>query len=393
MLRVAFNARSLVSPVMRGWDRYTVGLAGALVQQGVEVTLLHREREPLCARHIEGLGCRLQGLRDLSGLHWEQVALPRALARGRFDLFHAPTENGVPLRAPCPVALTIHSLTVESYTELVRSGKLPGRVSDYLGRPPASPWRMGDRYLRAQFRRADHILTPSEFCRDEVIRFLHASPDRVTATPLAPGALFERPALSAAERAAALEKLGVRAPYLLYVGGYEPHKNVGGLLEAFALVRQARPELALVLVGTGSVPDALRSKAVAVGLAEGTSLVLLANLCDELVDLYDGAQLLVTMSWRETFCLPALEAMSRGVAVVASAWGAAPEVVGEAGRLVDPRSPAEARDAILSLLSDPKPAGLAARARAQARRFSWAETARRTLGVYERLVEHTHSSS
>src|SRR5262245_47283812 len=102
-MRIAFDGRSLSSPVLRGWDRYTVGLVGELVKLGVEVTLFHRLREPLHQPHVENLGCRVIGLADLGGLHWEQVAVPMALWRGRYDLFHAPAEHGVPLAAPCPV--------------------------------------------------------------------------------------------------------------------------------------------------------------------------------------------------------------------------------------------------------------------------------------------------
>lgn len=392
-MRVAFNARSLVSPVPRGWDRYTIGLVRELVRIGVDVTLLHRAREPLHEPHVRDLGCHIEGLPDRSGLHWEQAALPRALKQGRFDLFHAPTENGVPLLAPCPVVLTIHSVTGHSYLELVRRGDLPGRVQDYLGKNLASRWSFSAGYLRMQIRRADHVLTPSEFCRDEVIRFLRIAPERVTATPLAVDRQFEQPPRPAGESGETLAALGVRRPYLLYVGGYETHKNVGGLLEAFALVHAVRPDLALVLVGSKGVPETIGNQIARLGLELGRNVVPLANLTADLTDLYDDAELLVTLSWRETFCLPALEAMTRGVAVVASAWGAAPEVVGPAGRLVDPRDHPAARNAILALLAEPERSRVRSLAREQSRRFRWSRTAAETLEVYRTLTGASGSGS
>lgn len=392
-MRVAFNARSLVSPVPRGWDRYTLGLVRELSGQGVDVTLFHRAREPLCGAHLRDLGCRVEGLPDRSGLHWEQVALPRALKRGRFDVFHAPTENGVPLLAPCPVVLTVHSVTGHSYLDLVRRGELPGRVEDYLGTNLASGWSFSTHYLRAQVRRANHVITPSEFCRSEAIRFLRLAPERVSATPLAVDRQFAQPPRAADERSQALAGLGVRPPYLVYVGGYELHKNVGGLLETFALVHKARPELALVLVGSKGVPESVRDQTRRLGLELGRNVVPLANLTSELCDLYDDAELLVTLSWRETFCLPALEAMTRGVGVVASAWGAAPEVVGPAGRLVDPRDHAGARDAILALLAEPERSRVRSLGREQAQRFSWSRTAAQTLDVYRALAGQNRSRS
>ena len=132
-MHVACDGRSLASPVLRGMDRYTVGLVGALVRAGVRVTLFHRAREPLHAPHVAGLGCAVVALADRSGVHWEQVALPAALRRGRFDVYHATAERGVPRVAPCPVVLTIHSLTAQSYGRLIARGLLPGAVRDYVG--------------------------------------------------------------------------------------------------------------------------------------------------------------------------------------------------------------------------------------------------------------------
>lgn len=364
-----------------------MGLIEELIRQGVEVTLFHRTGQPPHAEHVAELDCRIVGLDAPKAKLWEQAAVPLALWRGKFDVWHAPFERGVPLVAPCPVVLTVHSVTSYSYADMVRRGQLPGPVRTYLG-SDFNRWSFENCYWRAQVARASHILTPSEFSRQEVIRFLGVPSDRVTTTPLAVPAQFRRPARPEADRAVTLARLGVRKPYLLFVGGYEPHKNVGGLLETFALVRAVRPELSLVLVGTGPVPEAVRYAAKLRGLHPGRHVVLLNNLTDELTDLYDDAELLVTLSWRETFCLPLLEAMSRGIPAVASAWGATPEVAMEGSRLVDPRDPAAAREAILDLLANG--AGRAPyrdAIRAQARRFDWQQTAAQTLAVYRRLVE------
>jgi len=386
-MKVAFDGRSLASPVLRGWDRYTVGLVKELVRQGTKVTLFHRANEPLHGAHVADLGCQVKGLQDRGGLYWEQVAVPWALWRGRYDLFHAPAEHGVPLAAPCPVVLTIHSVTWHSYRHLVRRGLLPGRVRDYLG-CEARPERRtpAGAYLIAQVARANHILTPSDFCRQEVLHLLRVPAPRVTVTHLAVHEQFHRPPRSPTERAATLARLGVRRSYLLYVGGYEPHKNVRGLLEAFATVHRAHPDLALVLVGSKVVPQELKVQAETWRLRSGREVHFLLNLTDELNDLYDGAELFISLSWRETFCLPALEAMTRGLPVVASAWGATPEVVGDAGRLVDPRDVEAAARAVLTLLDLPGRAELTRRAQEKSRRFSWAEAAETTRRLYNRLA-------
>jgi len=392
-MRVAVDARSLASPVLRGWDRYTVGLVKELVRQGVAITLFHRARQRLERRHIADLGCEVVGLNDRGGLHWEQVAVPLALWRARFDLFHAPAEHGVPLAAPCPVVLTIHSLTAHSYDDLVGRRILPGRVRDYLGHDARLDYRSpAVCYWRAQVARANHILCPSDFCRDEIIRFLGLSPNRVTAIPLAAHEQFQKPPADAAVRAARLNQLGVRKPYLLYVGGYEAHKNVGGLLETFAMVRGAMPELSLVVVGSKAIPETIAAHAVSLGLRPGREVVFLVNLGEELNHLYDDAELFVTLSWREAFCLAVLEAIARGVPVIASAWDGTREITGAQGRLIDPRDHEAAKRAILETLAISNRVELGAAIRAQAERFTWGTTAARTLEIY-RSVIRTRSTS
>src|SRR5207245_10491136 len=140
---------------------------------------------------------------------WDQVSVALALWGGRYEVFHAPAEHGVPLAAPCPVVLTIHSVTLHSYFDLVRRGLLPGHVRDYLGydghpcrRSPAAC------YMRAQVARADHILTQSEFCRHDVLRFLGVAPTRVTTTALAVHNQFRKPPCSQEARQNTLARLG-----------------------------------------------------------------------------------------------------------------------------------------------------------------------------------------
>jgi FkbM family methyltransferase len=378
--------------------RYVVGLAGELVRQGVSVTLLHPESEAPYDAHIRELGCDVRPLRGRGGVYFDQVAVPLALLRGRFDLYHAPGERGVPLVATCPVVLTIHSLTGHSYRHLVSTGELPGAAEDYLGRhgPTRSWWT---RYVNTQFRRAGHILTPSQFSRREILRFLSVPESRVSVTPLAVHEQFHRARGTDKQLTEALRRLNVERPYLLYVGGYEAHKNVRGLIDVFARVRATRPApvpapvpgLSLVMVGSKGVPAPVPADlpryAAERGLMPGRDVIFLSNLSDELTDLYDGAELFVTLSWRETFCLPALEAMTRGVPVIASAWGATCEVVGDSGRLVDPRDHAAAANAIVETLAATDRVARSQQAQCLARRFRWADTAEQTLRVYESLVE------
>ena len=228
---------------------------------------------------------------------WEQVAVPQALRRGEFDLYHAPAEHGIPVLSRRPTVLTVHSVTMHSYADLIRQGQLTGQLRDYLG-SDAVPgrWTPANIYWHLQVHRARHLFTPSAFTRDELVRFLRIPPERVTVTPLAVHKQFEQPPKTTETRTAALERLGVRPPYLLYVGGYEPHKNVEGLLRVFAKVRGERAGLSMVLVGTKGLPARLPELAAALGLSDTGAVVFLVDLTDELTDLYDAAELFVTLS-------------------------------------------------------------------------------------------------
>jgi glycosyltransferase involved in cell wall biosynthesis len=248
-------------------------------------------------------------------------------------------------------------------------------------------------YMFAQIARADHIVTPSEFCRREVIRFLRVPAERVTVTHLAAHKQFQKPPSSPPQRAETLAGLGIRPPYLLYVGGYERHKNVLGLLVAFAAVKLERTDLQLVLVGSKGLPNKIPALAASLGLDFQKDVRFLLDLTDQLTDVYDGAELFVSLSWRETFCLPALEAMTRGLPVVASAWGGTPEVVGDAGTLVDPQNKEAAVKAILQNLSSNVLAKTRECAKIRTQQFNWETTASKTRSMYCRLMSQNQKKA
>jgi glycosyltransferase involved in cell wall biosynthesis len=373
-VHVALDARFLAHEALRGSDRYTVGLAQALAKQGVRVTLVHEERALPREEHFYGgLGSlSLLGVAGQQGVRWEQVALPLALAKQKVDVYHAPAERGVPLAAGCPIVLALHSATVESYADLIARGLLSGEVGDYILDETGKSF-LARQYLGAELRWADRIVTPSDYARDEIVRLLGVPSSLIATTHLCVDRLFEdAPVVGATET---LTRLGIRKPYLLYVGGYERHKNAQAVLTMYRRMLATHPRLSLVLVGTGLVPSDIRQAAAAL------SAVCLSNVNQDLVVLYDEAEVFVSMSWRETFGLPALEAMSRGTPVVVSSWGAAREVVGEAGYLIDPRDVDGAATAVTRAIENRKT--LSAQARLQARKFSWTVTANKTIEVYE----------
>ncbi|UCH33489.1 MAG: glycosyltransferase family 4 protein, partial [Armatimonadota bacterium] len=174
--------------------------------------------------------------------------------------------------------------------------------------------------------------------------------------------------------------------YVLYVGSLAPRKNLASLLEAYAGARAQGVQEPLVLAGAGA-PDyvaALRSEAVALGIIE--DVIFSGYLADDLLPAaYANARAFVYLSLDEGFGLPILEAMACGTPVIASASSCFPEIVGDAGVLVEPRDVQAQARALVELLTDEsKRQELAAKSRERARQFSWRDAAAQTLDVYLR---------
>ncbi len=171
-------------------------------------------------------------------------------------------------------------------------------------------------------------------------------------------------------------------PFVLFVGNRPRYKNFEGLLAAFAGARAELPELTLAVVG-----DAF-TKIEARGISErglDDAVHLVGRVSDHhLAKLYSCSLCLAYPSLYEGFGLPPLEAMACGTVVVASARGSIPEVVGDAGVLVDPEDPAEMARALVSVATDTSlRSRLVAAGSERVGRFSWDDLARQTLAVYD----------
>jgi alpha-1,3-rhamnosyl/mannosyltransferase len=242
------------------------------------------------------------------------------------------------------------------------------------------------------------IIAISEFTRREFLRLYHFEPCRVFV--VYPG-VSDRFRPQDPERAiATARRFGIREPFLLYVGTWERRKNIRGLIDIFACVREQQRDLTLAIVGMRpwreaayvhgveswdgrEVEDRLRR----LEMSESVRVVGQVSL-QELVELYSAAQALLYPTLYEGFGIPALEAMACGLPVVASCRTAIPEVVGDAGLLVDPDNVDEFAAATLRILGD---AELRKQCRTKgierASRFTWEAAARATLQVYSKAQD------
>ena len=204
------------------------------------------------------------------------------------------------------------------------------------------------RYYEGAARRADVVITISEFARQRMIELLGIPGDRIRVAHLGVDAEQFTP------------NRGDRDDFVLYPARGWKHKNHARLVEAMTTVRQTRPDMRLVLTGgglesLGDLPDWVDRR----GLVSG----------EELRELYRQAAVLAFPSLYEGFGLPPLEAMASGCPVAASAVGSVPEVCGDAAVLFDPESPDAIAAGILSALAQADE--LTDRGLRQVRKFTW----------------------
>ncbi len=250
---------------------------------------------------------------------------------------------------------------------------------------PMNRWFLGlmmPRFLK----RADCIIAVSESSRRDAIRLYHADPSRICVIYEGANPAF-RPIEDAARLAQVREKYQLPSRFMLYVGTIEPRKNLGMLLEAYRVLR-ARDETTprLVIAGRkGWLYQPVFDRLHELGLEEQVSFPDWIE-SEDLPALVNAAQVFVFPSLYEGFGLPPLEAMSCGTPVVCSNASSLPEVVGDAGLLVDPREVGAWVHALARVFADaPLRADLHARGLAQAHKFSWERAARETLAVYAQV--------
>lgn len=299
---------------------------------------------------------------------WDQVTLPRALGRGGADVLYSPYIK-LPLAGRVPAVNTVHDLTF-----FVR----PDYNRRRLDRLVNVPFRL---FCRAVATRATAIVVDSAASGRDVEQFLGADPAKVRVVPLATSPAF-RPDGNAATDAAALQRFGLSPGYVLYVGGFWPHKNLPRLIRAHAALPDAlRRRRPLILAGgpPSAAVDRLTREAEAAGAR------CLGPVPDtDLPALYRAAVLFVFPSHHEGFGLPVLEAMASGVPVLCSTAAALLELTGGAAQHVDPEDEAGWRGALLELLENPaRRESLAANGRERAAAFSPERMASSILAVLE----------
>ena len=299
---------------------------------------------------------------------WKRLhAPPYGWFAGEADVYHFPNFVRPPLGKGKRSVVTIHDLSFLRMPETTEKKNLA--------------WLTGE--IQRTADTADAILTDSHFSAGEIRELLGVEEERIFPVWLGLDSFPAPP--PEAEAAALRRELGLERPYLLMVGTLEPRKNIPFLVEVFEKLRDFDGDLALV----GSL--GWKTEGILAAIESSSRRDRIRRLGgirdDQLAAVYAGAAAFVYPTRYEGFGFPPLEAMVRGVPVVSARNSSLPEVLGDAPRWVDGFDAAEWAEAVRTVLKDEtERAAMRKAGLAQATRFPWAETARKTWTVFRRVA-------
>lgn len=385
-LRVGIDLATWSDP--RGYGRFTRGIVNAVLASDtahefvayVDASTAREHRLP-AGSHVVTVetaeaptrAASANGRRRLADLR----AMARAVAATRPDVLLFPTVyTWFPVWTRCVVVVGIHDVIAEEHPELV----FPERSRRRL-------WNLKSRLARWQ---ADYVLTVSAYAARGVVERLGWPDDRLWVVEEAPDPVF-RPLAPGEIRADLVQRYAGGRPFVLYVGGVNPHKNLPLFAEALAAVRSEGADLGWVIVGdvegdrfTPGVAD-LRARLEALRL--DSAVIFAGRLEDgELVHLMNAARAVVLPSRSEGFGLPAVEGAACGTPALATRNSPLPELLGDGGVFFDPTDRRAIEGALRRIL-DPDERARMGRAAAEAvRPLGWDRSARRLLDRLDALA-------
>ncbi len=271
--------------------------------------------------------------------YWDQITLAAALKRERIEIFYSPYYK-LPLLASCKCVCAVLDLMYlvvpEYHRELSLAAKLYYAV-------------LGKKYLQ----KADKILTCSEYSRNDIIRIYGVEASKIEIIPLSVSRMYY-PETDEVKIDLMKMKYGISGRYLLYLGNLKPHKNVKNIINAFSRIAVEFNDLSLVIAGPKEhLYHELAKQAGKLGLSPRIIFTGTISESDHPHIMYSGAEVFVMPSLYEGFGLPPAEAMACGVPVVASNTTSIPEVVKDAGILVNPENADDIARAIKNILQNP----------------------------------------
>lgn len=373
-MKIGINARFLVHP-FTGIGQYTRSLVAemAKLEPGNEYYLFTPElvdiNLPENCRQIRVVEKPFQSA-SVQKANWEHVLVPNEMEKMKLDIIHFPYPCNPRRKLSAPTIVTVHDV-------------IPWKLKAYRQKMRTKAYYFN---ARLALKKADHIITVSDFSKSEIIKTLKVKEKNITVTPLAPPEDSEK---------FTFPDLQLRRKFFLYVGGYDERKNVPQLLHAY--LKHIAPDypIDLILVGGKNagledmVTDCYCEQVAGKFRLKRKGNVIFTDYLDQhdLLCLYRQALALVHVSTYEGFNLALVEAMSSGIPIVASDIPVHREVTNNHALFVDPMDINSIGNGMHQILNDSNlRETLSRQGLKRASDFSWRKTAEETLYVYSLFV-------
>jgi len=285
----------------------------------------------------------------------------------KLSLFHTSHFNWFPW-VRCRMVFTVHDCSWRGY---------PAGFSEEVH-------HQMDKGMEEALRRADRLVAVSESTRKDILKYFPIEEKKIKVIYNAAGEIFHK--LSDRENVKArLLDYGISFPYILFVGSFEPVKNVPGLLQAYQKIHHKIPHHLLLIGGLRQRREEVLSLCAELGLEKRVHLVGYVSK-DDLVFFYNMADIFIYPSFYEGFGIPILEAFQCGTPVITSNTSAMREVAGDAALLIDPYDVESISEAMLELIRNRAlREALAKKGLERARRFSWKNAASEMLALFKEV--------
>ncbi len=333
--------------------------------------LLSRDQRPGTSGTSHGVSKRLRPLRDIL---WHRYQLASLVRKEGIELVHVPTIRRIPGKLPCPTVLTVHDLG-----PVRMQGKYGALRSLYHS-------RVVPRWLEE----VDAIVTPSQFTKNDLIRFYRVPDQKITVVPNGLNHDLYHPGDPAESREVVQRKYRISGPFFVYISRLEhPAKNHVRLIQAFERFKgMVSSPHQLVLVGAKW--NGFEKVEAAMAASRCRDSVVHTDYVprEDLPHFLRASSALIYPSLFEGFGMPVTEAMACGTPVACSRSSSLTEIAEGKGLLFDPENIEEMSDAIQQLATD---AALGDRLRQagleHARSFTWARSVDETVRVWRRTLE------
>lgn len=369
-MKVGINARFLTTP-FTGIGQYTRSLVQTMAEIAPENEYILFTPElvdinlPENCRQIRVVEKDYKS-DSLRKAHWEHILMPKEMENFEVDVAHFLYPSNPRRKLPMPTIVTVHDV-------------IPWRLKAYRKKLRSKLYHFN---ARLALRKADHIITVSDFSKSEIIKYLKIKEENITVTPLASPILSDK---------ISCPNFSIRRDYFLYVGGYDDRKNVPRLMKAYQKYISPLYPIDLILVGAKNkgleqfITDKYCEKVDGKYLMEPKGKVIFTESLDqsELICLYQKALALVHTSFYEGFNLALVEAMQAGIPIVASDIPVHHEVTDGNALFVDPHNIDSIGNGLHKLIHDKAlQHELVKKTETRARDFNWKKAAEETLYVY-----------